>query len=152
MKKLLSLGVAMLAVVILLTGCGSNNLSMSAKEVIDEVYKDVNIEFPIGETMEIDQESMAYHLGVDNLKVEEAYVSDAMMSSQAHSVAVIKLKDGEDVAAAKKAIEDNANPRKWLCVEAEQVIVENIGNTIILIMSNKDIAPKIQENFKNLNK
>lgn len=152
MKKLLSLGVAMLAVVILLTGCGNNNLSMSAKEVIDAVYKDVNIEFALGETVEIDQESMAYHLGVDNLKVEEAYVSDAMMSSQAHSVAVIKLKDGEDIAAAKKAIEENANPRKWLCVEAEQVIVENIGNTIILIMSNKDIAPKIQENFKNLSK
>lgn len=152
MKKLLSLGVAMLAVVILLTGCGNNNLSMSAKEVIDAVYKDVNIEFALGETVEIDQESMAYHLGVDNLKVEEAYVSDAMMSSQAHSVAVIKLKDGEDIAAAKKAIEENANPRKWLCVEAEQVIVENIGNTIILIMSNKDVAPKIQENFKNLSK
>lgn len=152
MKKLLSLGVAMLAVVILLTGCGSNNLSMSAKEVIDAVYKDVNIEFPIGETMEIDQESMAYHLGVDTLKVEEAYVSDAMMSSQAHSVAVVKLKAGEDVAAAKKAIEENANPRKWLCVEAEEVIVENIGNTIILIMTDKDYASKLQENFKNLSK
>jgi len=151
MKKILSLGVTLLAVVILLTGCGSNNLSMSATEVIEKAYENVNIEFALGENIAIDKENMAYYLGVDNLEIEEGYASEAMMGSIPHSVVVIKLKDGEDVEAAKKAIEENADTRKWICVEADQKIVENIGSTVILIMTKNELATPIQENIKNLN-
>jgi len=151
MKKILNLGLTVLAIVVLLTGCGSSNLSLSTTEVIEKVYENVNIEFALGENIALDKENMAYYLGVDNLEIEEGHASEAMTGSIPHSVVVVKLKDGEDVEAAKKAILDNADARKWICVEADQKIVENIGNTIILIMTKNELVTPIQENFKNLN-
>ena len=62
----------------------------------------------------------------------------------------IKLKDTEDVTAVTQNIKDNINPRKWFCVEAEQVYVENRGNIIIAVMADKVTADKIIENFRNL--
>lgn len=41
----------------------------------------------------------------------------------------------------------NVDPRKWVCVEAEEVITDHIGDLVILIMSSKDLAPKLHENF-----
>lgn len=73
-----------------------------------------------------------------------------MINAIAHSVGVVKLKDGADVEKVKREIKEKANPRKWVCVEAESVIVESRGNTIILIMSFEDIADKIATNFRNL--
>lgn len=151
MKKLLSFGITILSIVILLTGCGSNGLSLTSEEIIDKVYAGIADEDrPFVANTEIDSENMAYYLGVDNLEIEEGFASEPMMSSIAHSVVVIKLKDGQDVEKAKQSILENADARKWVCVEAEQKIVESNGNTIILIMSNNKLAPKIQENFKNL--
>ena len=35
----------------------------------------------------------------------------------------------------KEKIENSVDPRKWYCVEAEEVEVESKGNLIILIMN-----------------
>ena len=73
------------------------------------------------------------------------------MSSKAHSVVVVKVKDGVDVEKTKEEIKEKVNPAKWICVEASSVIVESKGNVIILIMlDDSNIATKMQESFKNL--
>ena len=41
---------------------------------------------------------------------------------------------------AKKLLEENADPAKWICVEAESVVVENVGDVILFIMADKDVA------------
>ena len=48
-------------------------------------------------------------------------------------------------------IKDNINPRKWICVgvEEDNVIVDNIGDLVILIMDN-NYPDTLHENFKNL--
>ena len=63
----------------------------------------------------------------------------------------------EVIEAAKKAIKDNVNPRKWICVEASNVIVKSKGDLVILIMADTEmtsaeeaIAPKLEANFDNL--
>lgn len=74
-----------------------------------------------------------------------------MMSSQAHSVALVRVKDGTDIQEAKKAIREKVNPRKWICVEVSpaNIHVESIGNTILLVMDN--VAPDaLAGNFRAL--
>ena len=63
-----------------------------------------------------------------------------------------KVEEGADVEAAKTAIKENVNPRKWVCVGVEDeknVIVDNRGDLIVLIMENNH-AQTIHNNFKNL--
>ena len=48
-----------------------------------------------------------------------------------------------------KEIKEKANPRKWICVEAENTYVVSKGDLVVLIMSN-ELAPKIKENFEKL--
>jgi hypothetical protein len=61
------------------------------------------------------------------------------------------MKEGSDIEAAKKAIKENVNPRKWLCVgvEEDQVIVKNKGNLIILIMV-ADGSEELEAGFDSL--
>ena len=50
----------------------------------------------------------------------------------------------------KESLKENANPRKWVCVEAEDVIVESIDNTVLLLMANNPQATAIKDAFMSL--
>lgn len=152
MKKKFILSImCLLSVTLLFTGCGkkSKNLDLSATEIIDKVYEGLD-DLPAVATITVDKDNFSNFFGAENVDFEEAAVSEAMINAVAHSVGVVKLKDGADVEKVKKEIKEKANPRKWVCVEAESVIVESRGNTIILIMSFEDTADKIATNFRNL--
>lgn len=98
---------------------------------------------------------LASFIGADAEKigVTSAVVCEPMMSSKAHSVAVIKLKDGADVEGAKKAIKENVNPAKWICVRVHpsNVRVENIGNVILLAMDDTCVD-ELCANFRSMDK
>lgn len=152
MKKKFILSImCLLSVTLLFTGCGkkSKNLDLSATEIIDKVYEGLD-DLPAVATITVDKDNFSNFFGAENVDFEEAAVSEAMINAVPHSVGVVKLKDGADVEKVKKEIKEKANPRKWVCVEAESVIVESRGNTIILIMSFEDTADKIATNFRNL--
>ena len=86
-----------------------------------------------------------------SLDFEEGIASEPEMSSIAHSVVVVRVKDGVDIEKTKQEIKEKVDPAKWICVQASSVIVESKDNVIILIMlDNNDIATKMQETFKNL--
>ena len=57
------------------------------------------------------------------------------------------IDNAEQIAAQ---IKENANPRKWVCVEADEVDVESIDNTILFLMGEKQDATPIKEAFMNL--
>ena len=60
---------------------------------------------------------------------------------------ILRVAEGEDVEAAKKLLMDNANPRKWVCVEAESVVVENVGDVILYIMADQATADAVKASF-----
>lgn len=157
MKKILGTILIIGCLFLTLTGCSNDNLNYTTKEIADKVYEGFKEdELPIIEKNDmktlIDSElfSLENDLGITELNYEEATVSQPNIGSIAHSVVVIKLKDGEDVTAKVEEIKTNINPRKWFCVEAEQVYVENRGNIIIAVMADKTTADKIIENFRNI--
>lgn len=157
MKKILSTIIIIASLFVCLTGCSDKNLNYTTMEIIEKVYEGFGQdELPMLEKTDmktmIDNEmfTLENDLGIKELNYEEATVSQPMMGSIAHSVVVIKLKDSEDAAAVAAEIKEKINPRKWICVEAEQVYVENRGNVIIAVMADKASADKIIENFRNL--
>ena len=99
--------------------------------------------------IEVTKDTLANYVGTSDIDMKEALASESMVGSIAHSVVLIRMNEGADVDAAVTAIQENANPRKWICVEAENVYVERKGDLIILIMSGEN-ADTLKTNFENL--
>lgn len=98
-----------------------------------------------------DADMIKMNTGVlDANKIEIAVVSDPMMSSQAYSLVLVKVKDESDVETVKKEMVDNIDTRKWICVEAEKVYATNYKNLICLVMSSEDRALPVYNAFKDL--
>lgn len=126
-----------------------NNVEGSLEELMTKLHEGIG-ELPKLNNTPITDENLSYFLGVDKLEYEEALASEPFMGSYAHSVVLVRVKAGQDINKIKKDIKAKVDPRKWICVgvEDKNVLVENRGNLIVLIMSNK--SKKIKENFVNL--
>ena len=157
-KNVLFLVLVLVFGLFLVTGCGNKveNLTASLEEIMTEVYGDIpEEELPMMlSNIEVTEELEEGFLGTTEIEYKEALASESMVGSIAHSVVLVRLADDattEDIEEAKQKIKENVNPRKWICVEVqeENVIVDNKGNTIILIMSD-DHAKTIQTNFQNI--
>lgn len=152
MIKKIILGCLACVTLFSLTGCGEKQVEGTLEEIMTKVYADVpEDERPMMLTnIEVTEENIENYLGTKDFEYEEALASESAVGSIAHSVVLIRMKDGADVEEAKKKIEENANPRKWICVEANDVVVKNKGNLIILIMSSSNYIEKIENSFDNL--
>ena len=74
----------------------------------------------------------------------------AMINAVAHSVCLLRAEDAAAAEELAKAVEENADPRKWICVEAEKKVVEQRGDLVLLGMSGTDLADQIVANFQAL--
>lgn len=152
MKKLLCL-FSVLTLSLILVGCGkpeSKNIEGSLEEIMEKLYagiKEDAMPMAINNTTLTD-ENFKYYAFAD-VKYKEAIASESMTGSIAHSVVLIRLEDSKDAPNVVKEIKEKADPRKWICVEAENVYVLNKGDLVVLIISN-DLAEPIKTNFENL--
>lgn len=138
---------------VLLTGCG--NVEGSLEDIMAQVYADIPDEDRPMMLMntEINDENIEYYLGTRDIEFEEALASESGVGSIAHSVVLVRTKENADIEAIKEKIEKNINPRKWVCVgvEEDDIIVENKGDLIILIMVDDEAnREKLEDNFDKL--
>ena len=152
MKKLF---LVVLAFMLMLTvGCGKEtHIEGELADLMTKVYegiKDEDKPMMLINT-EVNEENVEYFLGSSDIEYESALASESGVGSIAHSVVLVRAKKGQDVEKLKNDIKESINPRKWICVgvEEDNVIVDNIGDLVILIMDNS--YPKtLHDNFKNL--
>ena len=151
MKKILVLLTA-LVLTLTLAGCGEKNVQGSLEDIMDKVYASIPEEERPMMLMntEVTEENVEMYLGTADIEYEEALASESGVGSIAHSVVLVRVKDGANVEVIKEKIENSVNPRKWICVEAEEVEVESKGNLIILIMSSEANVEKIETEFDKL--
>lgn len=104
--------------------------------IMETIYENSGMELPKLANTELTEENEAYYIGTNDVEYTEALASEPMMSSIAHSVVLLRVEDGADIEAIKETIKTKVDPRKWICVGVEQddIIVDNIGNLVILIM------------------
>lgn len=122
------------------------------KNLIDSIYKNANVELPSLETNEIDMSDnytvSTYTGSQDNSNIESIIVSEPLISSQAYSLVVMKLKNSADVEKVKQNIYDNVNMSKWICVSAEKLYITNYNNIVFYVMSDEDWAQPVYTAFK----
>ena len=138
----------------LFIGCGKNqsNIQKPLSDVMKKLYENISEdEMPLLETVEVTKENQVYYLGNVSFNYQEALASEPVMSSIAHSVVLIRLKDTKNIESIKKEIKEKVDPNKWICVgvEDKNVIVVSKGNLILLVMDD-EYATQIRDNFLNL--
>lgn len=127
-------------------------VSGTLEEIMEKVYGNIpedQLPMMLG-NIELTSENVEGFIGTADIKYTEAIANESMTGSIAHSIVLLRLENENDAAEAVQKIKDNVNPRKWICVEASNVIVKNRGNLVVLIMSSAELAPKLEKNFNNL--
>lgn len=126
---------------------------LSLEEIIDAINNSGKVETGMLGNMPIDAETASYYIGLTedefNTYVEEAIANEPMMSSIAHSLCIVKLKDASKVEEVKQKIFDNCNPMKWLCVQPEYILVVDSGEYIAFTMTTESNCKGIYEAFKD---
>ena len=151
MKKIVSLILCAVLLIGMLCACSNDTASKTEEvkvegtleEILAKIYEGQTSEFfqQVGlMTMPLDAESSEYFIGVPFDNVTEAIASEPMNSSLAYSVCLVRVAEGTDIEQFKADVKAGVDPRKWLCVgvEEENVIVDNIGDLVILIMSDSE--------------
>lgn len=82
--------------------------------------------------------------------VDGVVVSEPMMSSQAYSFVLVKVKDGADANAIAKEMSENIDTRKWICVEAEKLYATSVDNLAVLVMSSDEWATPVYNKLKEV--
>lgn len=152
LKKILTIGLITITS-ILISGCGIKNVDGTLEDIMAKVYGNISTEdLPMGLTnIVLTSENQEYYLGTNDIEYKEALASESMVGSIAHSIVLIRLNEGQNVEEVVSKLKESVNPRKWLCVEVEEVKVENIGDLIIVIMNDQHKDTLVQ-NFKKLAK
>lgn len=154
MKKI-ALLLLLVVCTIALGGCGQKNVEGTLEDIMTKVYADVKDDekpMMLG-NVEVTSENAEYYLGSSDIEYKEALASESMIGSIAHSVVLVRVKENADVEKIKTQIKESINPRKWICVgvEDEDVIVENIGDLVVLILVQEETTRgKIENSFNNL--
>lgn len=123
--------------------------SMTLSEILAAIQDGVPDLPGVGD-IPLDSENFAYYMFIDPVEGGEAMASEAMIGSIAHSIVLLKTPEGADVEAIAQSVRDNANPRKWICVEAEKCEVVVKDSYVLLVMTNTAAADAIIANFNAL--
>lgn len=162
MKKqnIFIIGLILLAVIsfiifVLVSGSGNKGSAETPKninDIINTINKNNKNVLPELETMKVDIKNIDEVTSYTGLKtndgIESIVVSEPLITSQAYSVAIVKVKDSADVEKIKQEMLDNIDMRRWICVSAEQLYITNSGNVIFSVMADKDVAKAVYNDFK----
>lgn len=164
-KKFFIIGLILLAAIsfiifILVSGSGNkgsgNKGNVETPKAINDIINTINKNnknvLPELETIKVDIKNIDEVTSYTGLKttdgIESIVVSEPLITAQAYSVAIVKVKDNADVEKIKQEMLDNIDMRRWICVSAEQLYITNSGNVIFSVMADKDIAKAVYNDFK----
>ena len=70
----------------------------------------------------------------DASALTDAAVYEPMMSSVAFSLVTVRVAPDGDAKAVAESMKSGIDPRKWICVEADDLLVASYGDVVMLIM------------------
>ena len=147
MKKFIAI-LMLAAMVLTLTACGAKTPAEdkpqgadlsgeTAESLINKIYETKMPEFALM-TMPVDladAEGTAWMTGVtDPALLKEAAVSESMMGSQAYSMVMARVADAAKAEEVAQMMLDNIDPRKWICVAADDIDAAIYGDLVLFVM------------------
>ena len=156
MRKYAAILVAVLAL-LALAACGAKapeaetfpGDTMSLEEIFTSIQKDAP-DLPDTASIQLTDENFSSYLFIEPVEGAEGLASDALINVVPHSAVLLRVPDGTDAEAVAAQIRENADPRKWICVEAEETAVVSHGQTILLVMSAPTTVSAMTANFDAL--
>ena len=151
MKKLIAM-ILVLAMAVAMVACGSKAASKTPlagtmEENALKIMEIAPVEF-MGGCIPVDLsdvDSVAYFTGLsDASKVTDVAVYESMMGSQAFSLVMVRTAEGADAKAVAQEMKDNIDPRKWICVGADQIMAAGYADTVMFIMVDSQLGLNAQ--------
>lgn len=140
-------------------GASKSNLNVTSvndlQNVVANLYAGLEEQLPGSLNTSVidvnDADAFKFATGLESSEgVEYGVISEPMMSSQAYSLVLLKVKDGVDANQIAKNMSETIDTRKWICVTAEKLYATNSGNVVCLVMSSDAWARPVYENFKTI--
>ena len=142
---------------------GSNDASVdlsgkTAAEIISMIYEKKPVDLDLEtDTLDLsDADAVKLIAGLSSTDgIKEISVSEPMMGSQAYSMVLVRVSDSANAASVAQTMKDNINPRKWICVEADDIKAASKGDLALFFMVDSEFADtvtasEIMEAFKSV--
>ena len=155
MKKFLCVILVLTMTVAMLSGCGKQEAAQTEattapaatvegtlEELLNRVIEERPVEFmggvttlDLADTSEDGLWAIKNNTGLENAdKITEAAVFEPMIGSIAFSMVMVRVAPGEDTRAVAEEMKSGIDPRKWICVAADDLLVTGYGDVVMLIM------------------
>ena len=148
MKKTLILLTGALLALCLLAGCGGNSSGVpTLPDMVEQLCEGADV--PTYETIELNESNFKSYAFVPYEEGITACAADAVVNINAHSLVLIHTENGNTGELANSIL-TSADPRKWVCVNADKVTVAYTDHYIMLLMSYDTTTEDILANFNAL--
>ena len=160
MKKITAIALVLTMALSLLAGCGAAetpatdapaqapvaSVEGTMEELLNKIVEANPVEF-MGGTMPIDLTdtsedglwAVKYYTGLDNAEsITEAAFFEPMMGSIAFSMVAVRVAEGAEAKTVAEGMKNGIDTRKWICVEADDLMVAGYGDVVMLIMVASD--------------
>ena len=148
MKKFLALLLAV-GMELSMTACAAKEeevektpLTKDLAAIMDDIYAQHPVELSLANmTVDINDTEWALksYTGLSsNENVKEAVASEAMIGSIPYSL--VRLDEGADAKAVAEEMKAGIDTRKWICVEADDLLVSGYCDVIMLVMVGSEYA------------
>jgi len=122
--------------------------------LINEMYKGKEENLPRLNTQIVDvndADAIKNATGLENGNdFEFVAISEPMISSQAYSLVLAKVKDNVNANNIAKEMSEKIDTRKWICVSAEKLYATSSEDIVCLVMSSEEWAKPVYDEFKKL--
>ena len=76
--------------------------------------------------------------------IKEGAVYEPMMGSQAFSLVLVRVADATKAEQVARDMKANIDPRKWICVQADQVMLAGYGDVVMFVMLDSALGKTAQ--------
>ncbi len=150
MKKVIAILLCAAMAAAMFAGCGktdggstdASKVTLTLEEILEKMTTEVPVEFAAGttildlnDTSEEGKWALKSYTGLDNADdILEALAFEPMMGSMAYSLVLVRVAQGKDAKAVAQAMQSGIDPRKWICVEADDMMLAGSGDIVMLSM------------------
>ena len=157
MKRFFAIGLSALMLLGMFAGCGKSAEPTQATEtteaakqpltdsldvIIEKIYAESPTEIAVmTQILELSDTSedglwlLKSSTGLDSAElISEAAVSEAMIGSIPYSMVLVRVKDAANAKAVAEKMKEGIDPRKWICVEADDMQVSGYCDVVMLVM------------------
>ena len=156
MKKFIAF-VLVAVMALSMVACGSKGadkapLEGTMEENVMKVMEIAPVEFMAGtmpvdltDTSEDGKWALSYFTGLQSAEnITDVCVYEPMMGSQAFSLEMVRTAEGADTKAVAQEMKDNIDPRKWICVGADEMMVVTYSDVVMLVMLDSQLGLSTQ--------